>query len=581
MADSDDVIIQIRAEIAQAKAQLDKLTGDLNGLRAGGENAADGMTKLKDSVNENTAAGKRMSTTFTELRSGLSLLSEGLQMAGQAYEQTVQKAVDYNKTIKDFSRNIGASVEDTSRIVQVADDYEISIGQMQTALQLAVKNGFEPSIENLAALADEYNSISDPIQQAAILTEKFGRNWAVITPMLAAGGDAIRAQSAAISDGLIVTEEAVRKSEEYRLTVDNLSDAWQGFTMQIGQATIPALTKLIDVIDGGKNASEAAAGFIDTVFKGTFLESNYSKMIRSAVAAGQGVGMDMQETLRGGGKIDFTETIASEIDLAASTERAKEKMSDLSLFMSGPVGKANKDYIQTSEKLKKELKEQAAIIDDLKSKPWLKDELKQAEEQYENINAQINNNAAMQSRASKQMIWDMSQQLMAQDGLTEAEADAQIALAEKFGLIDKETKGMWDSLKKPVSEMAAGKTTAEEWLTTMQMLASRWDITVVWNYEDPPAGSTTTVNRVNGKNNKAATPTASGIDYVVPPGYEGDTWPVLAKSGERVQVTPPGKPGYDANTSGGITIYGRTTIVNGQAQSTNRRAILRSARVKA
>jgi hypothetical protein len=36
---------------------------------------------------------------------------------------------------------------------------------------------------------------------------------------------------------------------------------------------------------------------------------------------------------------------------------------------------------------------------------------------------------------------------------------------------------------------------------------------------------------------------ASGADFVVPPGYEGDTYPMRVSSGEHVQVTPAGGGG--------------------------------------
>ena len=85
-------------------------------------------------------------------------------------------------------------------IIQVADDYLISVERLTTALRFAVKNGFTPTIDSLAQLADRFNSISATRhERAAEMVKIFGRNWTALIPMLQAGGDAIKKNAAAIS----------------------------------------------------------------------------------------------------------------------------------------------------------------------------------------------------------------------------------------------------------------------------------------------------------------------------------------------------------------------------------------------
>jgi hypothetical protein len=46
----------------------------------------------------------------------------------------------------------------------------------------------------------------------------------------------------------------------------------------------------------------------------------------------------------------------------------------------------------------------------------------------------------------------------------------------------------------------------------------------------------------------------SGADFIVPPGYPNDSYPLRVESGERVQVTPAGEPGKGGNTVN-VTVY--------------------------
>jgi len=616
---ADDIILQIRAQFDQARSQLDALKTDLNALKMGGENAAGGMTKLEKAVagtrttigsldKDFVAFGRNMGSVndaFSAMGvripvTPMAAFGQAVMTVGRFVKDSVDGVTEYNKAISDLAGNIGASLEDTSRLVQVADDFAISQDQIKTAMQLAVKNGFEPSIDNLAELADLYVSIQDPVERAAVLTDKFGRNWATLTPILRNGGDALREQAAAVADGLVVTEASVKASEDYRLAVDELSDSWQAFSMNIGNTVIPALTSLLDTIntaDVARSSTGISMSGVTFQIQKLQQEKEALKQARLAIESTKDVDMGYQYTPAattptatsgttlsdGMNQVMWQQQQATAAKISAQqTANVTEKMRDLQLFMAGPVKKENQSYRDIQEELQKELRKTGAEIAALEAQPWRKKELEEAKEKYEGLGEQIESNAEEHKLASKKIIFDLAAQQMAQDGLTSAEADAQVELAKKFGLIDEQTAEMWNAIKKPVDEMANGKLTADEWVTAMEKLATNWDVNVTWHYKDPPVGTGTGGGKVakdtKGKPGKQQA-AASGIDFTVPTGYEDDSYPIWSSSGERVQITPPGKPGFDAGGGGGsITIYGRTTIVNGQQSATNRRAQLRSSR---
>lgn len=251
-----DSLIKTMASATPENAAYAKRISEINTAFKDGkitaEQAKSGLEDIRtemakgEGVAKEAAQGYKLS--FTEINSAIQITKQVFGTLEQVYDATVGKTMKYAMTVKTLSQNLNISASETSRLIQVADDYGIESGQLETALQMAVKNGFVPSIENLAKLADEYVSIQDPTERAAILTEKFGRNWSVLTPLLKEGKQGILDNAAAISDALILDQDAIDKAEELRVATDNLTDAWGALTMEVGEETIPTITTLINSI---------------------------------------------------------------------------------------------------------------------------------------------------------------------------------------------------------------------------------------------------------------------------------------------------------------------------------------------
>ena len=52
-------------------------------------------------------------------------------------------------------------------------------------------------------------------------------------------------------DNLIATEDSVKKSKEYKIAVDNMSDAWTGFRNEVGGKVLPVLTDVVNLATKG------------------------------------------------------------------------------------------------------------------------------------------------------------------------------------------------------------------------------------------------------------------------------------------------------------------------------------------
>src|SRR5512137_2173517 len=75
------------------------------------------------------------------------------------------EAMAYGLQVKDLGRITGDTAEDTSKLIQAADDARVTYDQLTTAMRMAVKQGIDPSLEGMQKLADQYNAIKEPIER--------------------------------------------------------------------------------------------------------------------------------------------------------------------------------------------------------------------------------------------------------------------------------------------------------------------------------------------------------------------------------------------------------------------------------
>jgi len=348
------------------------------------------------------------------------------------------------------------------------------------------------------------------------------------------------------------------------------------------------------------------------VFAGTFLESNASKLTARAIASGQGVADDgfMGKPLpgttgagAGAAASRYAPTGAQAALMGDPTavrgtfnaERAQTKlnmsMAEFGTLLAGPVGQETKRYQEQQERLKEQYQALSKEIEEVNKKPWLpgaKDKVKELIGQQQELTVAVVQSSEDHEKAQKQMVLNMMQQQMATDGLTQAETDALMDVAQGWGLIDAETAKAWQVAKDYVGDLSSATTQADLLGTEIEEIPGYKKIVIdITTTGDTGVldllGGSSSSGKGGGSANQGGqedTAGAVGLNFTVPAGYERDTFPVWARSGEQVSITPPGKPGFNAGGGGGvINIYGRTTVVNGQQSPTNRRAALREARV--
>lgn len=206
---------------------------------------------LKKIVGENKA-----------MATAIGLAAIAITAAGVAASKAINEYVKYADEVRKLSQLNGTSARETSRLIQVTDDYKVSVQTLTMATRKLSQEGLSLTIDSLAKLSDEYNNLGSNADKTKFLLEKFGRSGLEMVEVMKQGGQAILDQSKAIDKNLILTEKQVKAARDYQFQQDALNDKMQGFKVAAGNYFLPYLIKIVDGLIKG---TEYAQSFIDRV----------------------------------------------------------------------------------------------------------------------------------------------------------------------------------------------------------------------------------------------------------------------------------------------------------------------------
>ena len=233
--------IQIEAElIDNISKKLDVIDREIDGL------TAKRKAREADAARASIEAARSSGNAWTEFRSMYSTVLDVVRVGQQVWAETGQKFVDYAAQVRDVSRSLGASAEESSRLVQVADDVGISYSALTTSLKMAQKDGIDPSIDGLAKLSDQYLALAPGVERTQFLLDNFGKSGAEMGKLLEQGGAGIREMSAAMDESMILTQEALDQARDFEIAQDAMNDTWDAFTYQTAPPLVNAMTDIIN-----------------------------------------------------------------------------------------------------------------------------------------------------------------------------------------------------------------------------------------------------------------------------------------------------------------------------------------------
>jgi ABC-type transporter Mla subunit MlaD len=223
-------------------------------IRAAVDDAVKGIAQVNTRLGDLEGATKKAAEStkqsnlqFTELRSTLALAGGALKTLKGVYDEIIGPTVAYAKQTRDLARNIGATAEESSRLIAVANNLEISFGTLNTALTAAIRKGVDPTVEGIARLADEYNAIQSPIERTKFLLDNFGRSGAELGPLMEIGAAGIREMGQEVERaGLVMSGDAVQAAREYEIAMNDLNDSFMSAMIGLANHLLPAITEFIN-----------------------------------------------------------------------------------------------------------------------------------------------------------------------------------------------------------------------------------------------------------------------------------------------------------------------------------------------
>lgn len=365
--------ILIKASSGQATSELKKFDKQLDAVGASGKKASGGLGALSGGLGglhgKLTGPGGVIGS-WTELMSGLGLAERVLGAVKGAFDETIGVTIKYAEEVRDLSRALGTSTEESSRLLQIADDLKIETTQLQLAFRYALNKGIDPSIDGLKDLAAEYQKIEDPIQRAQFAMEKFGtRGGLAMQKVLEKTPDQLDAMAeSAEKAGLILSEDAVKAAREYEIAMDDLADSVQGLKINIGTGLVPKVIDLTNLMndliavegeDWFMDISRASADFINSFIYGKkpieetaeVLDSELKPALDGTEIATGEVSEATKKLIQG---FDWAGRAAREygIDIEKAweetvrLERVQKGLSTLGLLIGGALGKETESFLE-------------------------------------------------------------------------------------------------------------------------------------------------------------------------------------------------------------------------------------------
>jgi len=392
---------------------------------------------------------KTASMSWTDFRSAYSTVLDVVRVGQAVWQATGQEFVNYAEQVKNLSRNIGASAEETSRLIQVADDVRISVETLNIAMKEAQKDGITMSIEGLARLSNDYLKLAPGVERTQFLLDKFGKSGLEMGKLMERGGDGIRAMSRAINENLIMTEKGIKASEDYQKALDNFKDTLLGIQIAAGGGATTPMTNFFN------NATDSLKVWTSNAEQAEIVWDRFSK-ISPEVAGGL---EKVTERLKKMSPIFvlfnmlFGENTKATDDAEDSTSDFSGTLDDNSAALSD-----NKEAIKAADEALKEYKDMLDEVsranqdaesfiqsyadsqrDYVKSHADAAKELQDAiasgdKEAIASAQQGIQELEASWHESTQRMIYDMVLAKVSIDGLTDAEFEATQDLAVQMGI---------------------------------------------------------------------------------------------------------------------------------------------------
>lgn len=482
---------------------------------------------------------------FNKLKSGALAAAATLTAAALAVGKMVKQFTDYSDQVENVSRLTGQTAEESSRLVQVADDLFVSYEALTAAMRTAARQGISTNMEGIISLAEEYQGLSAGVERSEFLLEKFGRQGLEMAKVLEQPISKLRQMSASVPENLILSSDDIAKARELKVATDNLSDAWQGFINESVLAIGPALTKalgslqsFVDLLGQGMQGwqdyaaqTDYAALVMEEMQKQTGMTWAQLQRLPPAMRAAAEAQANLNISLENGTSNaqmlasvlpadKFEEFRQRTLGASEALDDLVDRSGDLNFILSFQT--RTEDFEADKERILSEMTDLRDRILELQAQISAgngdENDIEQLDEmkaQMSGLTSELNQSEAAFKKWQKQAAFSLLQAKLAADGLSDVEFDALLKAGEDMGLLDPEVVEQAKTMLEAVSDVDASS--LEDAVSSVKYLVGQDGKRITIYVEQITTESTTTgqgSTTDKTATDKSATTTTSGIPTV-------------------------------------------------------------------
>lgn len=241
--------------------------------------------KSADTAFGKLQAGARGAGQMMSENMGAVALAVGTAMV-EFGRRSVQSFQDGALAAGQFADATGLTAEQSSRLMEVAEDTGASVEAMRGAIQRMSKAAADGTIDvagfgNTVAMtgrgttdvyqtfintATAIGAIADASKREAAARETFGKSWAEIAELTAMSAEDLKAALEGVSDAQVFNAEEVQQARDYRDAVDQLNDSFTGLKNTVGADLVANLTAVVNAANGLIGAfSKLPTGLQDSI----------------------------------------------------------------------------------------------------------------------------------------------------------------------------------------------------------------------------------------------------------------------------------------------------------------------------
>ncbi len=230
-----DVILKVKAE-DEATAELAKVDKLLKGMKA----------------------------SYTELNNTLETAQKIWRLFNKVMDATIGQTMALAKEVRDAARAMGTSYQESSRLIALSGDLEISTGTLTTAFKALSVKELPATIDSLKKLSAQYITLPTQVDKNKFAMDNFAKSGLEMEKILELGPAKIDAMAASHEKyGIILDEKAIVATENFRLALDDAQDEIKGVTTTLTIGLLPSLTNALNKFNEFADAWNKNKNFLD------------------------------------------------------------------------------------------------------------------------------------------------------------------------------------------------------------------------------------------------------------------------------------------------------------------------------